>query len=118
MIPTSVFIEPKQETKVKTALRKQKGCKISIRKPYGKNCTGLVKGELLLNPCQWKKYQKASPGQSVSLPFQHKHLVENLKHKGGIIPLLASLLAPILGGVAGGFIEKEIAGSSSKTSFL
>ena len=111
MIPTTVHIEPKQETKIKAALRKKKGCRISVRKPYGQNCTGLVKGELLLHPAQRKKYKKAVAGQTVALPFQHQHLVENMTHRGGIIPLLAALLAPILGGVAGGFIEKEIAGS-------
>ena len=99
MIPTTVYIEPKQETKIKAALRKKKGCRISVRKPYGQNCTGLVKGELLLHPAQRKKYQKAVAGQTVALPFQHQHLVENMSHKGGFIPLL------------GGFVEKEIAGS-------
>ena len=34
-----------------------------------------------------------------------------MKHKGGFLPLLAAALAPIIGGVAGGLIEKEIAGS-------
>ena len=111
MIPTSVYIEPKQETKIKAALRKKKGCRIQVRKPYGQNCTGLVKGELLLCTNQRKKYQKAVAGHTVALPFLHEHLVENTRRKGGFIPLLAALLAPVLGGVAGGLIEKEIAGS-------
>ena len=114
-IPTTLFIEPKQERKIKTALRNQKGCRIKMQKPYGgsrNSCPpGLLKGELLLNPAQWKKYQKAKPGKSLALPFQHKHLVENMHHKGGFLPLLAAALIPIISGVAGGLIEKEIAGS-------
>ena len=34
-----------------------------------------------------------------------------MKHKGGFLPLLAAALAPVIGGVVGGLIEKEIAGS-------
>ena len=37
--------------------------------------------------------------------------MENMRHKGGFLPLIAAALAPIIGGIAGGFIEKEIAGS-------
>ena len=70
-----------------------------------------AKGVLLLNPAQFKKYHKSIPGTVVSLPFQREHLEANLRHKGGFLPILAALLAPIIGGVAGGLIEKEIAGS-------
>jgi len=111
MIPTTVYIEPKQESKIKAALRKRKGCRIKMQNLHGYNSAGLLKGEMLLNSSQLKKYQKAAPGKSIALPFQHKHLLHNMNHKGGILPLLAALLAPILGGVAGGLIEKEIAGS-------
>ena len=34
-----------------------------------------------------------------------------MKYTGVFLPLIAAVLAPILGGVAGGLIEKEIAGS-------
>ena len=34
-----------------------------------------------------------------------------MKHKGGFLPLIAAALAPVIGGVAGGLIEREIAGS-------
>ena len=72
------------------------------------------KGVLLLNPSQMKRYQKAPPG-SVSLPFRHADLEENMKRcRGGFLPLLAAALAPVLGGVAGGLIEREIAGSGVK----
>ena len=119
MIPTSLFIEPKQEGKIKTALRKRKGCRNKTRKINGDSTQQhhfgrLSKGELLLTPAQWKKYQKAKPGSVVALPFQHRHLVENMHHKGGFLPLIAAVLAPIIGGVAGGLIEREIAGSGLK----
>ena len=66
---------------------------------------------MLLTPTQLKKYHSAKTGKIVSLPFQHKHLVENMGHRGGFLPLIAAALAPIIGGVAGGLIEKSIAGS-------
>ena len=50
-------------------------------------------------------------GDPVRLPFRHQDLIANLHHKGGFLPLIAAALAPIIGGVAGGLIEKEIAGS-------
>ena len=114
-IPTTAYIEPRQGSKIKTALRKQKGCRIKMEKPdvgYT-NCKKLLKGEILLNPSQWKKYQKAEPGKSIAIPFQHKHLVNNMNHKGGILPLLLAFLTPLVGGIAGGLIEREIATSGS-----
>ena len=111
MIPVTVFVEPKQETKIMNALQKQKGCSIKMCKPHDQHCTKFTTGEMLLNPSQWKKYQKAIAGQSITIPFRHEHLQQNLHHKGGLLPLLAAILAPIIGGVAGGLIEKGIAGS-------
>jgi len=114
MIPTTLFIEPHQEKRIQLALRKGKGCQIKTRKIVGGSLNGLIKGlikgEMLLTQSQWKKYHTAKPGKSVTLPFLHEHLIKNMQHKGGFLPLLA-LLAPILGGVAGGLIEKEIGGS-------
>ena len=123
MIPTKLFIEPKQEAKIRKALHKQTGCRIKTRKinrseSGGNHLKGLVHGELLLTKPQWKRYQKAKHGDVVSLPFQHKHLAQNMKHKGGFLPLIAALLAPVIGGVAGGLIVKEIAGSGIHPSKL
>ena len=78
------------------------------------DCSGqkhASKGVLLLTVAQLKKHQKAPPGSVVSLPFQHKHLEANMRHEGGFLPILAALLSPIISRVAGGLIEKEIAGS-------
>ncbi len=33
-----------------------------------------------------------------------------MKYKGGFLPLIAAALASIIGGIAGGFIERGIAG--------
>ena len=105
MIPASLHVEPKQETKIRAALRKRKGCRIKVRKANGGT------GHFLLTPDHLKRYEKASLGSVVSLPFKHQDLMENMRHKGGFLPLIAALLAPIIGGVAGGLIEKEIGGS-------
>lgn len=112
MIPITVFLKPNQENKIRNSLRNGKGCSIQVLKPDGRHCAGLsTKGEMLVTPSQWKRYHRAVSGQTISLPFQHKHLQQNMHHKGGFLPLLAAFLAPILGGVAGGLIENEIAGS-------
>ena len=92
-----------------TAFRKRKGCRINVRKGAARG--NFHPGEMLLTPSQWMKYQAAANGKEIALPFQHEHLVKNMKHKGGFLPLIAAALAPILGGVAGGLIEREIAGS-------
>ena len=43
MIPTTLFLEPHQERKIQTALRKQKGCQIKARKLHGPH-PGFLKG--------------------------------------------------------------------------
>ena len=102
--PTTVLVEPNQERKIITALRKGKGCCIKTRKLYnedeespmstardfsGKSAS---KGVLLLNPAQFRKYHQSIAGTVVSLPFQHEHLEANLRHKGRFLPILATLL--------------------------
>ena len=98
MIPASLRIMPKQERKILKALQDRKGCRINVKKG-GTN-------QMLLAPGHLKKYQKAAHGSVMSLPFTHKHLMEN--HKGGFLPLLAALLGPILGGVAGGLLGRGL----------
>ena len=58
-----------------------------------------------------KRYQKAAKGDPVPLRFKHEHLIENMHHQGGFLPLIAAALAPVLGGIAAGAIERGIAGS-------
>ena len=112
MIQRSFVIEPNQETRIKKALRQKKGCRIKVKK-----CASVGNGELLVTPEHLVKYGKASNGSTVGLPFKHEELRENMKHKGGFIPLIAAALAPILGGVAGGLIEKSIASGSGLGRF-
>ena len=108
LIPSTLNIIPNQEYKIMRAYKKRKGCQIKARKM---GSTASCRSSMLLTPAQFKKYHSAKTGKIVSLPFEHKHLVDNMKHKGGFLPLIAAALAPIIGGVAGGLIEKEIAGS-------
>ena len=72
--------------------------------------SGSCKISMLLTSAQVKKYHSAKTGKVVCLPFQHKHLLENMK-PSGFLPLFAAALAPVIGGVAGGLIDETIAGS-------
>ena len=108
-IPHSFAIQPNQEKKIRKALNQSKGCRIQVKKGAPSN------GQLLVKPTHLKKYKKASSGSVVNLPFKHDDLRHN--HKGGFLPLLAAALAPIIGGVAGGLIEKEIAGSGIRRNW-
>ena len=65
---------------------------------------------MLLSPTQWLKYKKADNGKTITLPFKHKDLVDNTKHKGGFLPLIAAALAPFVVGITGGSMERKIAG--------
>ena len=108
MIPTQLYVEPNQEKRIINAYRRRRGCRLKVRKGAS---TSHHHGEMLLSPQQWMKYQALAHGKSMSVPFSHKELEENMKHKGGFLPLIAAALAPVIGGVAGGLIEREIAGS-------
>ena len=67
--------------------------------------SGSCKISMLLTSAQVKKYHSAKTGKVVCLPFQHKHLLENMK-PSGFLPLFAAALAPVIGGL----IDKTIAG--------
>ncbi len=117
--PHSLLIEPEQESRIGSALRKRKGCIIKVRKMQDgelspmastKDCTRASKGTLHLTPLQVNKLNGAPPGTVVPLRFHDKHLQENLKHSGGFLPLLAAALVPLISSVAGGLIERKIAG--------
>ena len=103
MIKHAFNILPNQDKRINKAWKGKKGCQIKVRKG------GDANKELLVTPEHLVRFNKASHGAIVTFPFKHEHLKEN--HKGGFLPLLAALAAPIIGGVAGGLIEKEIAGS-------
>ena len=63
---------------------------------------------MLLSHAHLKKMHKAAHGSVVTLPFTHKHLIENSHHQGGFLPLLAAILGPVLGGVAGGLLGRGL----------
>lgn len=105
MIPMPLHVVPGQNKKILKALKKKKGCRICVKKEHG--------GEhiLVLEKRHMDKYRKAPHGTKLNLPFKHEELMHNLHHKGGFLPLIAAALAPVIGGIAGGLIEREIAGS-------
>ena len=107
LIPHSFTIQPGQQAKIQRALKKSKGCRIQVKK--GSAASGHQRQQLLVTPAHVEKYRKALHGSIVSLPFKHEDLKKN--HRGGFLPLLTAALAPVIGGVAGGLIEKGIAGS-------
>ena len=106
LIPHSFTIQSGQDAKIRRALKQSKGCRILVKKG---SASGHQRHQLLVTPAHVEKYRKASHGSVVSLPFKHEDLRKN--HRGGFLPLLAAALASVIGGVAGGLIEKEIAGS-------
>ena len=112
LLPHTFLIHAGQNAKIRRALKLGKGCRIQVVKK-GSSASGQQQ-QLLVTPAHVEKYRKASHGSIVSLPFKHEDLKKN--HRGGFLPLIAAALAPIIGGVAGGLIEKEIAGSGIHTS--
>ena len=112
LLPHTFSIHPGQNAKIRKALNLGKGCRIQVVKK-GSSGQGQQQ-QLLVTPAHIEKYRKASHGSIVSLPFKHEDLKKN--HRGGFLPLIAAALAPIIGGVAGGLIEKEISGSGIRTS--
>ena len=108
LIPTPINPSPNQGPRIMRAYKAKKGCRIRVRKAGPKSA---YKSSLLLTREQSKKYHAAKNGSVVSLPFLHKHLRANMKHRGGFLPLLLAAMAPVLGGVLGGVAEKAIAGS-------
>ena len=105
MIPSQLHVEPGQEERIKCALHKRKGCRIKVRKTHGGG-----PHSLLLRKAHVKRYNKAAPGSVIALPFRHEELVANMHHKGGFLPLILAALAPMLGGLLGGLIEKKVSG--------
>ena len=107
-IPTTFTPIPGQERRIANAYRRKRGCRITAKRIAS---TTAGKRKVLLTPAQFSRYHNDAPGETVSIPFRHRDLVQNADHKGGFLPLLLAALAPVLGGVVGGVIEKEISGS-------
>ena len=105
MLPVAFHVVPGQENRIRNALKKKKGCRIKVIKS-----DTIGPHRLLVTSAMLKHYQKAAKGHPVPLQFKHEHLIENMNHQGGFLPLIAAL-APVLGGIAAGAIERGIAGS-------
>ena len=105
MIPASFYVNPVQENRIRKAIKNKKGCRIRVTKQQHPG-----PHHLLVTTNALKRYAKAKTGESVPLHFKPEHLQENMKHSGGFLPLIAAALAPIIGGVAGGLIERQISG--------
>ena len=105
MLPVAFHVVPGQENRIRNALKKKKGCRIRVTKSQAGG-----PHRLLITSSMLKRYHKAGEGESVPLQFKHEHLMENMRHSGGFLPLIAAL-APVLGGIAAGAIERGIAGS-------
>ena len=109
MIPVSMHVEPGQENRIRKAIKNRKGCKIKVRK-YDHSGPH----HLFVTANMLKRYAKGNKGDIVPLNFKHEHLMGNMK-QGGFIPLIAAALAPVIGGIAGGLIEKSIVGKGIKS---
>ena len=107
MIIKKLKVDPNQETKIKRAIRKQKGCIIKVCQSDNPGSEG---GEFLLTPKQLRKIERSPPGSSVKIMFTADQIKKNLGHSSGFLPLLAAVLAPVISGAIGGVIEREISG--------
>ena len=110
MIPLQLEVIPNQEKKIHAALKKEKACRLKVKKVNNGPHNLLVRNKYA------KRYHETSNGKEIALPFSHGDLVQNLHHRGGFLPLIAAALGPIIAGVAGGLIEKGIAGSGFRSS--
>ena len=122
----TVLVHPNQETKICKAYRANRGCRIQLRKAAvdpnqagGSLNTfpaGPTYGRVLLDSIQKSKFDSAKPNEDLTLKFSHKNLESNSKMSGGFIGLIIAALAS---SIAGGLIERGIAGGSLETkSFL
>ena len=107
LIPASFYVEPGQENRIRRAIKKRKGCRVRVTKHQQPG-----PHHLLVTTNMLKSYGKAAKGKTVNFQFKPEHLAENMKHQGGFLPLIAAALAPLIGGILGGVIEKGISKGS------
>ena len=108
-----------QEKRIRRALKKQKGLRLTFKKSDGgggDNDGGQqqhqqMAGTWLLKPSQWKVYNRAAPNSTFRLTFSAADMAKNINHSGGFLPLLAAILGPIIGGVAGAAVDRAISGA-------
>ena len=107
LIPASFYVEPGQENRIRKAIKNRKGCRVRVTKHQQPG-----PHHLLVTTNMLKSYGKADKGKTVNFQFKPEHLAENMKHQGGFLPLIAAALAPLIGGILGGVIEKGISKGS------
>ena len=106
-----------QEKRIRRALKKNKGLRLTFIKKSndaGDNDGGQqqqMSGTWLLKPSQWKVYNRAVPNSTFRLTFSAADLAKNVNHSGGFLGLLAAILGPIIGGVAGAAVDRAISGA-------
>ena len=118
---TVVLLHPDQETKIVKAVKHGRGCRIGVTRcssdddvatnPSGRRESAANKGILHLTTPQAVKYADAENGSHMTLLFSGRQLSDNATHhRGGFIPILLGLLAPLIGTMAGEAIGRKIAG--------
>ena len=98
-----------QEKRIRRALKKHKGLRLTFTK--SDNQQQQMSGTWLLKPSQWKIYNRAAPNSTFRLTFSAADLAKNVNHSGGFLGLLAAILGPIIGGVAGAAVDRAISGA-------
>lgn len=116
-----------QEKRIARAYRKRRGCRITLHPQCavggGGNGGCCTTGRLSLSAAHLKRMQKSAGDNNggdakkpVTLPFSHADLERNAQVSGGFIPMI---LAAIASSIAGGLIERGIAGAGiSGSGFL
>ena len=106
-VPISVRVGENQGRRFHRAIRSHKGTVVR----FTTSTTSHNNDILCLTHKQLSKVKKMPPGTAFQFKFSPAQMTANLQHRGGFLPLLLAALAPILGGVIGGVVEKSIAGS-------
>ena len=115
MTVVQLKISPLQDVRIKKAIQRQKG--VCIWATPTSEPDGPQVGPWILSDRQLHKL-KHSESHPTKLQFSADQLKQNLKHEGGFLPLLASALIPLVSGVVGGVIEKEISGGSIPSIYV
>ena len=110
-----IRIKKGQDKRIAHAYRNRRGCRIVIHRNCGGGADCCTTGRLTLTAAQQKHLDTLndnghgdSGSREVSLPFTHEDLHQNGTVSGGFIPLI---LAALASSVAGGLIERGIAGA-------
>ena len=107
MIPKRLKVFPGQTTKIRRAIRRHKGCIVSV---CNSDEPGSEGGTFLLNAKQVSKLDKSPSGHPVKIMLTADQVKKNMEHTGGFLPIIAALLAPVIGSAVGAAVDKAISG--------